>query len=177
MPGRRVRTPRRETLERRTTGHPLLKLFVYGTLKRGQSNHDRFCRGALAVEEATLPGRLYDLPFGFPGLIVAGQSVRAVGTTDYAADARSSGRPAETADQDEGSSPVVYGELMTFDDPEERLPSIDGLEGYRPGEPGLYKRVLLPVEPSGKDANILAWAYAVESASGVHLPGGRWPAG
>jgi hypothetical protein len=24
---------------------------------------------------------------------------------------------------------------------------------------------------------VLAWAYAVGSASGVHLPGGRWPAG
>lgn len=27
----------------------------------------------------------------------------------------------------------VYGELLTFDDPESRLPAIDRLEGFRPG--------------------------------------------
>jgi gamma-glutamylcyclotransferase (GGCT)/AIG2-like uncharacterized protein YtfP len=39
----------------------------------------------------------------------------------------------------------VYGELLTFDDPETRLPAIDRLEGFRPGGPSLYKRVLVPV--------------------------------
>ncbi len=157
------------------TQYPLLKIFVYGTLKRGQRNHDRFCRGVLEVEEATLRGRLYDLPFGFPALVVPEQTVRAVGTMYYASDARSSGRPAEQGIEDLAGS-VVHGELMTFDDPEERLPAIDGLEGYRPGERGFYKRVLVPVSLSGAGANILAWAYAVEGAPGVYVPGGHWPA-
>jgi gamma-glutamylcyclotransferase (GGCT)/AIG2-like uncharacterized protein YtfP len=39
----------------------------------------------------------------------------------------------------------VYGELLTFDDPESRLPAIDRLEGFRPGDRSLYRRVLLPV--------------------------------
>ena len=49
-----------------TTG--LLRLFVYGTLKRGYWNHERFCRGVLSVEEAVVWGRLYELPSGIPVL-------------------------------------------------------------------------------------------------------------
>ena len=40
----------------------------------------------------------------------------------------------------------VYGELLTFDDPESRLPAIDRLEGFRPGGSSLYRRVLVPVQ-------------------------------
>lgn len=155
-----------------------LALFVYGTLKRGHSNHDRFCRGVLDVREATARGRLYDLPFGFPALVVPGEDVRAVGTADYPADARASGpSPDAGVPKAHPGWDVVHGELLTFDDPEERLPSIDGLEGYRPGEPSLYRRVLIAAAPSGAKQVVFAWAYAVGSASGAYLPGGRWPAG
>ena len=155
-----------------------LRLFVYGTLKRGQINHERFCGGLQEAREATARGRLYDLPFGFPALVVPEESVRAVGTADYLADARATGRtPGATPARALGGWDEVQGELLTFDDPERRLPEIDGLEGYRPGEPGLYRRVLIPVAPLGGDPGFLAWAYAVEFAAGVYLPGGRWPAG
>jgi len=40
----------------------------------------------------------------------------------------------------------VYEELLTFDDPEDRLPAIDRLEGFHPGGPCLYRRVLVPVQ-------------------------------
>jgi hypothetical protein len=63
-------------------------MFFYGTLKRGQSNHERFCRDAVRIEPAKTLGQLYELPFGFPGLRVDAASVRAVGTRDYLADAR-----------------------------------------------------------------------------------------
>ncbi|HOS81062.1 MAG TPA: gamma-glutamylcyclotransferase [Verrucomicrobiota bacterium] len=43
----------------------------------------------------------------------------------------------------------VYGELFTFDDPENRLPAIDRLEGFHPGGPCLYHRVLVPVQVNG----------------------------
>lgn len=131
----------------------------------------------LEVEEATLRGRLYDLSLGFPALVVPEESVRAAGAADYTSDARASGRLAEDGGAKVSSGAVVHGELMAFDDPEDRLPAIDALEGYRPGAQGFYKRVLVPVEPSGANATVLAWAYAVESASGVYLPGGRWPEG
>ena len=45
----------------------VLRLFVYGTLKRGYWNHDPFCRGVLAIQEAQVRGRLFEGP-GFPVL-------------------------------------------------------------------------------------------------------------
>jgi gamma-glutamylcyclotransferase (GGCT)/AIG2-like uncharacterized protein YtfP len=56
-----------------------------------------------------------------------------------------------------------------------RLPALDRLEGFDPEDGSSpYRRALLPVETMSND-NILAWAYVVEAASGVHLPGGKWP--
>ena len=46
-------------------------LFVYGTLMRGQANHDHFCADALTIEPAVTAGRLYHLPMGYPALIEA----------------------------------------------------------------------------------------------------------
>ena len=60
--------------------------FVYGTLKRGYWNHERFCRGLLSVEEAVVRGRLYELPSGIPVLEVPEADVLAHGTADPLAD-------------------------------------------------------------------------------------------
>lgn len=46
-------------------------IFVYGTLKRGMGNHDRFCSDALTIEPAVTTGRLYHLPYGFPAMFDA----------------------------------------------------------------------------------------------------------
>lgn len=46
-------------------------IFVYGTLKRGMSNHNRFCGDALTIEPAVTTGRLYHLPYGFPAMFDA----------------------------------------------------------------------------------------------------------
>jgi gamma-glutamylcyclotransferase (GGCT)/AIG2-like uncharacterized protein YtfP len=43
-------------------------LFVYGTLKRGQSNHARV-RSALRIVPATVRGLLFGLDEGYPALI------------------------------------------------------------------------------------------------------------
>ena len=153
---------------------PLLNMFFYGTLKRGHANHDRFCRGYLRVEEARTRGWLYDLPFGYPALVIDEEDVRAVGTADPASDA-SEQRSLGLTGARLLDGPRVSGELFAFSDPEERLPALDLLEGFDPaGRSSLYRRVLIPVETSG-GAGLLAWAYAVERSSGVHLPGGRWP--
>lgn len=149
-----------------------IDVFVYGTLKRGERNHDGFCSGALRVSYATVGGRLYDLPFGFPALVVSAESILDVGTTDYLADAEKQRAPVPTATPIDGD--IVNGELFTFDDALDRLPALDGLEGFRPDEPkNLYRRVLIPVHVDG--GTQLAWAYAIEKPSGEHLPDGRWP--
>lgn len=44
-------------------------VFVYGTLKPGQCYHDRYCGDrVLSHEPASVPGRLYHLSLGYPGL-------------------------------------------------------------------------------------------------------------
>jgi gamma-glutamylcyclotransferase (GGCT)/AIG2-like uncharacterized protein YtfP len=152
---------------------PLLYMFFYGTLMRGQSNHDRFCRGAVRVEPATTFGRLYELPFGFPGLHLDAANVRAVGTRDYLADAQRQSESAPPLLPGSGLD-LVHGELFTFEDPE-RLVAFDALEGYALGEDGLYERVLIPVHAAHSET-LLAWAYELKRPAGAYLPGGSWPA-
>jgi gamma-glutamylcyclotransferase (GGCT)/AIG2-like uncharacterized protein YtfP len=152
-------------------GDRRFEVFVYGTLKRGERNHYSFCKGMLHAREATVRGRLYGLPFGFPALVVPKVSVLAVGTTDYLADAerQRSSVPATVPIRES----QVHGELLTFDDPLERLPALDSLEGFRPGEKTLYRRVLIAAWTEVE--TVSAWVYAIERPSGQRLPGGRWP--
>lgn len=156
-----------------TAENGVFSLFVYGTLKRGHENHERLCRGMLDAEEAVVRGRLYGLPFGFPALVVAENTVHATGTADPLCDAalqRQFGNPAIDQPPD---GPLVYGEVLTFDDAEARLPLFDHLEGFDPDGPSLYRRVLVPV--TAETRGLLAWAYAMKRPAGDYLPDGRWP--
>ena len=151
----------------------LLTMFFYGTLKRGHTNHELFCRGYMRVEEATVRGRLYDLPSGYPALVVPEKDVRAIGTADPVHDASEQQR-LDNAGIQSPEGPRVSGELFAFDDPRERLPALDRLEGFDPGGSSPYRRVLIPAETSA-GAGVLAWVYVTEGPSGAYLPGGRWP--
>ncbi|MGH2272836.1 gamma-glutamylcyclotransferase family protein [Anaerohalosphaeraceae bacterium U12dextr] len=153
-----------------TTG--ILRLFVYGTLKRGFWNHDRFCRGVLAVEDATVRGRLFETSSGIPVLLVPEEDILAVGTTNPLADVATQAHvparmsnPEPTPDRlpKKGTGAPwgpVYGEILTFDDPETRLPAIDRLEGFHPGGPSLYRRVLVPIQVNR--SVLPAWLYVGE---------------
>ena len=156
------------------SGRPPVDIFFYGTLKRGRRNH-HYCGGALQVREATVEGTLYDLPEGYPALVVPGRNILDVGTADPLRDAEARRDPGQLpAPEPEG--PVVFGELYVFDDPEKGLPAIDHLEGFVTGDPtSPYRRVLIPAR-TDDGATVLAWAYIVREARGMHLPGGRWPA-
>ena len=74
-----------------------------------------------------------------------------------------------------GAWGAVRGELLSFDDPEFRLPAIDRLEGFRPGGSSLYRRVLVPATVNG--ARELAWVYTVETTriKRRRIASGRWP--
>jgi len=48
-----------------------LPVLVYGTLRQGFANHERFCSDVLDVIPASTAGRLYDLPYGFPAMVAA----------------------------------------------------------------------------------------------------------
>jgi gamma-glutamylcyclotransferase (GGCT)/AIG2-like uncharacterized protein YtfP len=151
-------------------------VFVYGTLKTGQSNHERFCRGLLSAREATVRGRLYELPFGFPSLVVPEEDVYTTGTTNYLTDAEEQHRTPTGLLAPLPGWDLVHGELLTFGDPERRLPTLDTLEGFRPGEKSFYSRILVPAVLVETGETVLAWTYTAEPASGVYLPDGRWPA-
>ena len=155
----------------------LLRLFVYGTLKRGYRNHDAFCEGALEIREARVRGRLYEGP-GFPVVEVPREDILAHGTADPLADAATQARLCCSPVPERaiaGAWGAVYGELLSFDDPASRLPAIDRLEGFRPGGSSLYRRVLVPATVNG--AREPAWVYTVE-ATGIkqrRIASGRWP--
>lgn len=166
----------------------MLRLFVYGTLKRGFWNHDRFCQGFLSVEDAVVRGRLFETPSGIPVLQVPEEDILAVGTTNPLADAATQAHgtarmsnpeptPARLPKDATGAPwAPVYGELLTFDDPETRLPAIDRLEGFHPGSPCLYRRVLVSAQAHG--TVLPAWLYVGEDSISGRLPplgGSRWP--
>ena len=161
-----------------------LRLYVYGTLKRGQRNHDRFCQGAVDIQEAQVRGRLYEGP-GFPVLEVPEDDILAIGTSmpfaDLVTQQRFSDRlrPASGSNQGIDTSDAwdtIYGELIAFDDPVDRLPDLDYLEGYCPGEQSLFKRVLIPVKVIG--AQEVVWIYAIEKLDigSCRIDSGTWTA-
>lgn len=155
-------------------------LFVYGTLKRGCWNHDRFCRAALHIQEATVRGQLYELPSGIPVLQVSEDDMLAAATGDFPADVAVQKRLASMLTSQRLEPPmdgeVVHGELFTFDDPAQRMPAIDRLEGFRPGQASMYRRVLTPVFT--KDKVVAAWVYVTDSEQSLRsckrLKDGRW---
>ena len=141
-----------------TSPASLLRLFVYGTLKRGGRFHERYCKGVLSIEPASVRGRMQQLPQGYPVLVVPEGTILARGTADAAADAR---RQASVDAEPKALDPTwcdVPGELLTFDDAQTRLPRIDRLEGFRPGAESLYRRVLLSIR-SATGSSLTAWAY------------------
>ncbi len=149
-------------------------VFVYGTLKRGERNHDAYCGRAVSVEKATVRGRLYGLPAGYPALVVPEHDVRAVGTADPTRDAAEASQHPAPDTRPTGTS-SVYGELLAFDDPQVRLPALDALEEFVPGDPSSpYRRALIPAFTEN-GATRLAWAYVAKEKAGRHLPSGRWP--
>ena len=156
-------TPKKHTIPNDTTATPTITLFVYGTLKRGYWNHDRFCRNAIDIQSATAWGRLYELPAGYPALEVPESIILAHGTANPLADAATQARLADLSPQHAADRPpsgywdLSHGELITVPDPARDLPPIDRLEGFRPGLESFYVRELVWVWCLS--ARQTAWLY------------------
>ena len=166
----------KDDAKRNTPG--LLRLFVYGTLKRGFPNHDRFCRNAVDIQPATVWGRLYDLG-AFPALNVPEESILAHGTIYPCADVATQARvtddmPDHAADDPPaGDWDLIHGELITFPDPARDLPRLDYLEGFRPGQTSLYHRVLVQTHLAATLP--YAWTYVMRDLlSGRRVWKGSW---
>ena len=100
------------------------------------------------------------------------EDILAIGTTNPLADVATQApvmacmsNPEPTPDRHQENATAApwgpaYGEVLTFDDHENRLPAIDRLEGFHPGGPCLYRRVLVPVQVNR--SVLPAWLYVGE---------------
>jgi gamma-glutamylcyclotransferase (GGCT)/AIG2-like uncharacterized protein YtfP len=153
-----------------------LRIFVYGTLKRGYWNHDRFCSQAVSIEPATTWGRLYHLPAGFPALEIPTCRILAHGTTDPLADTQLQSGIELTENAmicPEGDWDLIHGELITFNNPGVDLPPIDRLEGFNPHGHCMYDRVLMAI--NAEYTECVSWVYRYRfEHSGRRVNEGMW---
>lgn len=142
-----------------------LRVFVYGTLKKGYPNHLRAGKPD-KIEPASVPGKLYTgQAGGIPVVIVPKKAILETGTRNYIRDAARTykvpeGRPVQNKDDR-----VIIGEIFTYYDPVNALAALDGLEGFRPDSvySSLYARVIVRTT-----AGVPVWIY-------VNPPGERSP--
>lgn len=53
-----------------------LNIFVYGTLKPGESNHQHYCVRVLEAKRAVAFGKLFALPAGYPAMTLGESLVK-----------------------------------------------------------------------------------------------------
>jgi hypothetical protein len=133
----------------------------------------------LSVEEASVRGHFRTLE-PYPVLEVPEEDVLAHGSADPDRDVIEQVRAAARLIGCIGWSPMgakapperhhasdpelVRGEILNFDDPAERLPALDRLEGFRPGGESLYRRVLVRTLRRKNEPPEVAWVYVGETA-------------
>jgi gamma-glutamylcyclotransferase (GGCT)/AIG2-like uncharacterized protein YtfP len=126
---------------------PINRVFVYGTLRRGEERHAVLVRhGAVEGTKALTAGTLLDLG-PYPGLVL------------------------------DGPVASVTGEVYTTPEPEELFTELDAIEtfrGYGAGE-SVYRRAIVRVR-SAELGSALAWTYVyVGSRKESHvMASGDW---
>ncbi len=153
----------------------MVKVFVYGTLKPGESNYQRYCGDRVITNiPAIIPGKLFALPFGYPALLweIGGNLAK----VDIGQDV-----PDTQYSQQQDQNYWVQGYLLTFAN-SQSLVKLDALESYRPDRPPTaneYQR--LEMEVFSRDFSSLgtAWVYVmsrerITRSRGIFLPQGVW---
>jgi gamma-glutamylcyclotransferase (GGCT)/AIG2-like uncharacterized protein YtfP len=57
-----------------------VRVFVYGTLKPGEANYQRYCAGKVVdAERTSVLGKLFALPMGYPAMTLGEYSVHGAG--------------------------------------------------------------------------------------------------
>lgn len=156
----------------------MIRLFVYGTLKQGFRNH-HYCQSGEFAGNAFLPGKLYDLPAGYPALTIMDKQILAEASENLFDDIKLQSlleKHLKQEDKFPSASQKVYGELYEFSAPATEMKEIDYLEGFDPKgarDENFYSRVLLPVD-TGK-IKTLAWTYVMnEPVEGELLSAGKY---
>ena len=164
------------------------RLFVYGTLKRGERNHAPYCHDVVDVQVAAVWGRLHHLTAGYPMLEVPRRHVILLGTADYESDA------ARKADLDaappatpcqatapHGDWQLISGEVITLAGHGHSMRGIDALENFQPLGHGTYLRVVVPLarlDDVPLDSPSFVWTYIAPAGripTGAKRIGSRWP--
>ena len=129
-----------------------LRVFVYGTLKPGQANYQRYCAGkAIAASPAIARGQLFTLPLGYPAMTTGTQTVY--------------GFLLEFKDT------AILA----------RLDALEDFVPERSPEQNEYQRELITVFGSQGQPLADAWAYLmhpqrIQQMRGVVIPHGVWSA-
>ena len=129
-----------------------LHVFVYGTLKPGGVNFNRYCKDrVIATRRAYIYGELYDLPrLGYPGII-------------------------------HGTS-HVHGFVLSFDTQAilPALDALEDFDPHRnPAENDYNRESIVTYLCSDRTSTISAWAYfmnpdLVRRSGGILIPDGWW---
>lgn len=147
-------------MERNRWGSVVERFFFYGTLRRGETTCDEFCRGATSLEPAVASGSLFALPAGYPVLLLT---------------------PEESIPPARHGPGAVLGEVVCFPDPEERVLRLDAYEGVLESADAEYVRAVVPVRLLRTGDVVNAWAYVCPPSKkdslirvGRILPTGDW---
>jgi gamma-glutamylcyclotransferase (GGCT)/AIG2-like uncharacterized protein YtfP len=128
----------------------MLKVFVYGTLKPGERNYQRYCGDRVITQvPAIVPGKLFALPFGYPALLWERNLANLDDDISPTQDFQNQAPDQNNWAQDNW----VQGYLLTFANNTE-LAKLDALESYRLDRPpsvNEYQR--LEMEVFSRDSN------------------------
>lgn len=130
--------------------HDAVSVFVYGTLKPGETNYQRYCAlNVLSVQRAITFGQLYALPFGYPAMIAGDRPVYGFLLTFANADILAA------------------------------LDRLEGYDSHQPATENEYTRQRIETYNSDLKPLAVAWIYLmtlqqVKAFSGLLLPDGWW---
>ncbi|AFY64672.1 gamma-glutamylcyclotransferase [Geitlerinema sp. PCC 7407] len=128
----------------------VLRVFVYGTLKPGESNYRRYCEGkVLAAVPAIARGQLFHLCLGYPGMSAGNEPVYGV--------------------------VLSFGDRRIL----EELDRLEDYDPQREPADNEYQRCQIEVTDMAGRSLGTVWTYQMSPAKirlfqGIHLPEGVW---
>jgi gamma-glutamylcyclotransferase (GGCT)/AIG2-like uncharacterized protein YtfP len=126
-----------------------LNIFVYGTLKPGESNYQHYCVQVLEAKRAIAFGKLFALPLGYPAMTSGESLVKGF--------------------------LLSFTDSAILD----KLDLLEGFDPSQPAAENEYNRQLIETYNPAFASLGLAWVYLmtpkqVHSLNGVFLPDGWW---
>jgi gamma-glutamylcyclotransferase (GGCT)/AIG2-like uncharacterized protein YtfP len=128
----------------------MIKVFVYGTLKPGEENYQRYCADKVVnATPAVAQGQLFALPMGYPAMT-----------------------PGE-------SNVYGYLLCFTDSNILTALDELEDYHPARPVSENLYNRIQIEIHNLQGDSLGWAWVYLMSQKlacqlKGIHLPDGKW---